>query len=44
MVFIKTTAMVLECMIKALRLAWIPRLLNGGHQNWKKVPDHFFKR
>ena len=34
----------LECMIKALRMAWIPRLLKEGHQNWKTVPDHFFKR
>ena len=34
----------LECMIKALRTAWIPRLLNEGHQSWKTVPDHFFKR
>ena len=34
----------LECMIKALRMAWIPRLLKEGNQNWKSVPDHFFKR
>ena len=34
----------LECMIKALRMAWIPRLPKEGHQNWKTVPDHFFKR
>ena len=34
----------LECIIKALRMAWIPRLLKEGHQNWKTVPDHFFKR
>ena len=34
----------LECMIKALRMAWIPRLLKEGHQNGKLVPDHFFKR
>ena len=34
----------LECMIKALRMAWIPRLLKEGHQNWKTLPDHFFKR
>ena len=34
----------LECMIKALRMAWIPRLLKEGHQNWKTVPDNLFKR
>ena len=34
----------LECMIKALRMTWIPRLLKEGHQSWKTVPDHFFKR
>ena len=32
----------LESMIKALRMAWIPRLLKEGHQNWKLAPDHFF--
>ena len=31
-----------EIMIKALRLAWISRLLRTGHQNWKSVPIHFF--
>ena len=31
-----------EIMIKALRLAWISRLLCTGHQNWKSVPIHFF--
>ena len=31
-------------MIKALRLAWIPRLLRGGHQNWKSVPNYFFDK
>ncbi|KAK2570047.1 LINE-1 retrotransposable element ORF2 protein [Acropora cervicornis] len=33
-----------DSMIKALRLAWIPRLLRGGHQNWKSVPYHFFDK
>ena len=27
---------------KALRLAWISRLLKSQHQNWKTVPDYFF--
>ena len=31
-----------ENVIKALRLAWISRLLCTGHQNWKSVPTHFF--
>ena len=31
----------LETMIKALRLAWIPRLLQHGQSNWKFAPDHF---
>ena len=31
-------------MSSALRLAWIPRLLRGGHQNWKSVPYHFFDK
>lgn len=33
-----------DIMIKALRLAWIPRLLNPDSQNWKSIPDHFFKK
>ena len=33
-----------DSMIKALRLAWIPKLLRGGHQNWKSVPYHFFDK
>ena len=32
----------IETMIKALRLAWIPRLIQNGHPNWKFVPDHLF--
>ena len=34
----------IETMIKALRLAWIPRLVREGHPNWKFVPDYFFKK
>ena len=30
-----------ETMIKALRLAWIPRLCAPGRQNWKTVPDYY---
>jgi len=29
-----------ETMIKALRLAWIPRLFTPGRKSWKTVPDH----
>ena len=28
-----------EIMIKALRLAWIPRLLTPEMRNWKAIPD-----
>jgi len=31
-------------MIKALRLAWIPRLLNPESSNWKTVPNYFFTK
>ena len=34
----------IETMIKARRLAWIPRLIREGHPNWKFVPDYFFKK
>ena len=34
----------IETMIKALRLAWLPRLIRKGHPNWKFVPDYFFKK
>ena len=34
----------IETMIKALRLAWIPRLLKTGNLNWKTLPDHHFKK
>jgi len=33
----------IETMMKALRLAWIPRLLKNGQLNWKFAPDHFLK-
>ena len=33
-----------DIMIKALRLAWIPRLLNPVSLNWKSIPDYFFKK
>ena len=34
----------IETMVKALRLAWIPRLLKTGILNWKTLPDHHFKK
>ena len=33
-----------DVLIKALRLAWIPRLLSTETRNWKTIPDHFFKK
>ena len=33
----------IETMIKALRLAWTPRLLKNGQSNWKFASDHFLK-
>jgi len=30
-------------MMKALRLAWILRLLQNSQSNWKFAPDHFLK-
>ena len=33
----------IETMIKALRLAWIPRLLQNGQSNWKFASAHFLK-
>ena len=32
----------IETMIKAPRLAWIPRLIREGHSNWKYVPEYYF--
>ena len=34
----------IEIMFKALKLAWIPRLLSPGKQNWKTVPDYYFRQ
>lgn len=31
-------------MLKALRLAWIPRILNAGDKNWCSVPNHYFRK
>jgi len=31
-----------DIMIKALRLAWIPRLLNPDSHNCKSIPNYFF--
>ena len=33
-----------DVMIKALRLAWIPRLLPTETLNWKTIPDRLFKK
>lgn len=33
----------IETAIKALRLAWIPRLMQNGQSNWKFAPDHLFR-
>ena len=33
-----------EIMFKALKLAWIPRLLSPGNPKWKTVPDYYLKR
>lgn len=32
----------IETTIKALRLTWIPRLMQNGQSNWKFAPDHLF--
>ena len=34
----------IETMIKALRLAWIPRLFTPGTKNWKTIPDYYLGR
>ena len=31
-------------MFKAVKLAWIPRLLNPGSQNWKTGPDYYLRK
>ena len=33
-----------ETMIKAMRLAWIPRLFTPGTENWKTIPDYYLGR
>lgn len=33
-----------ETMIKALRLAWIPRFLIPGKRNRKTVPDYYLRK
>ena len=33
-----------DLMLKALRLAWIPRILNAGDKNWCSVPNHYFRK
>ena len=33
----------LNIMFKALRLAWIPRLIKSENSNWCTIPNHFFK-
>ena len=33
-----------ETMIKALRLAWIPRLLTPEIRNWKTIPDYYLRK
>ena len=34
----------IDIMSKALKLEWIPRLLNPGSQNWKTVPDYYLRK
>ena len=34
----------INIMFKALRLAWIARLLAVGEKNWSTVPSHFFRK
>ena len=33
-----------DVMFKSSRLAWIPRLLKNNKNNWKTVPEHFFRK
>ena len=33
----------IDIMFKALKLAWIQRLLKPGSQNWKTVPDYYLR-
>ena len=34
----------IEIMLKALKLAWIPRILSSGRQNWRTVPDYYLRK
>ena len=34
----------IETMIKALRLAWTPRLFPPRRKNWKTIPDYYLGR
>ena len=34
----------IEIIVKAFKLAWISRLLSLGRQNWKIVPDYYFRK
>ena len=34
----------IDIMFKALKLAWIPRLLIPGNQSWKTVPDYYLRK
>ena len=34
----------IDIMFKALKLAWIPRLLIPGNHNWKTVPDYYLRK
>ena len=31
-------------MFKALKFAWIPRLMTSDKKNWGTIPNHFFKK
>ena len=31
-------------MFKSLKLAWIPRILSKGKQNWCTVPGHYLRK
>ena len=34
----------IDTMFKALKLAWIPRLLIPGNQSWKTVPYYYLRK
>ena len=33
-----------DLILRALRLAWVPRILNAGDKNWYFVPNHYFRK